>query len=1148
MATKHGLRHVDEGPANGGRFAVLRVVSVSALATIAAATAIFAALVAGAAQHDNGPAPRFLHAALGDTKQMHKLPTRTLAHMRSSVTHDGVRLTAPWAELSLTSLDAGSSPWRTYEGGSSRTTPFGSESVTLSGISAEEFLTVSTHQGARTWRWRLDTTLDPHLRDGVVSFTDRSGKAVLLHVGQPAILDAHGRRIDVPAHWGLAGRVLTLALDDSRLSLPYTIDPSISLSGSAFTTVKGSGQNGNFTLTIPAGAQAGDLLVVQAVVRSTTAPTVPAASPAWTVLTSQSDATNGLEQYIYTRVMSAGDVASTTSYTWTVPTGVDAAGGMLALRNVDGSPTNPSQQTATASGTTSPATATITTDSIIGSNNAYVVAFYGGKGNFTFAETNASLTGLWGTAENQMPNGSGQLTGNNVGSGSSGASRANSLVSAGQFAASTNVSPNATLSAANAWMLTALSFRVAVPYNQAAPTTSGTVAVGQTLTAATGTWSNSPTSYAYQWVRCDSAGANCTAIAGATASTYVLTSSDSGSTIRVQVTGVNALGTGQTAQSAQTVLVPSPDGSGTLTTPTSSVTAGSTGNTITFTYTAATGGLSSGKVQLTIPTGWTAPSLTTSNAGYTTASTGTVGVAGQVVTVTGVTLAGGATMTITYGSKASGGPGATAYTTAGAQTWSAAEASTSGGTITALASSPSITINPAAANKLAWSQQPTSTGAGSTISPSPTVTVQDTYGNTVTSSSASITVAIGTNPGGGTLSGTKTVSASSGVATFSTLSIDKIGTGYTLTAAATGLTGATSSTFNITVGAPSKVAFVQQPTTATSTATISPSVTVAIQDALGNTVTSSTASVTLAIGTNPGGGTLSGTTSVSAVNGVATFSTLSIDKAGTGYTLTASSTGLTGATSSTFNINIGAAAKLAFVQQPTSATAGAAISPAITVAVQDAGGNTVTSSSASITTAIGTNPSSGTLSGTKTVSAVSGVATFSTLSIDKAGTGYTLTAAATGLTGATSSSFNINVAAVSAAQSTVSASPTSVAADGSTTSTITVTALDAFGNAVSGQAVSLGGSPGTSTITTVSGTTNGSGVATFTAKTTTAGSYTYTATIGATTVLQTASVTFTPGTPTAAQSTVSASPGSVTANGVATSTITVTLKDVNSNA
>ena len=85
--------------------------------------------------------------------------------------------------------------------------------------------------------------------------------------------------------------------------------------------------------------------------------------------------------------------------------------------------------------------------------------------------------------------------------------------------------------------------------------------------------------------------------------------------------------------------------------------------------------MSNGVVRVTVPAGWSAPSLTTTAAGYTTASTGVVGVAGQVITVTGVTLAGAATMTITYGDTGGGGPGATATATTGAQTWQGAQAS-----------------------------------------------------------------------------------------------------------------------------------------------------------------------------------------------------------------------------------------------------------------------------------------------------------------------------------------------------------------------------------------------------------------------------------------------------------------------------------------
>src|SRR5439155_328361 len=147
--------------------------------------------------------------------------------------------------------------------------------------------------------------------------------------------------------------------------------------------------------------------------------------------------------------------------------------------------------------------------------------------------------------------------------------------------------------------------------------------------------------------------------------------------------------------------------------------------------------------------------------------------------------------------------------------------------------------------------QPTNTVAGVSISPAVQVTVQDAGLNTVTTSTASITVAIGTNPGGGTLSGTLTASAVNGVATFSNLSINRTGTGYTLTAASAGLTGAISSAFNITPGAASRLVFSQQPGDTVSTVAISPAVTVTVQDSLGNTVTTSSASITLAIGTNP---------------------------------------------------------------------------------------------------------------------------------------------------------------------------------------------------------------------------------------------------------------------------------------------------------
>jgi protocatechuate 3,4-dioxygenase beta subunit len=103
-------------------------------------------------------------------------------------------------------------------------------------------------------------------------------------------------------------------------------------------------------------------------------------------------------------------------------------------------------------------------------------------------------------------------------------------------------------------------------------------------------------------------------------------------------------------------------------------------------------------------------------------------------------------------------------------------------------------------------------------------------------------------------------------------------------------------------GPPAKLGFTVQPGDSAPATPISPAVQVAIQDADGDTIRTATDPVTIAIGNNPSGGTLSGTLTVNASNGVATFSDLSIDQVGNGYTLTATSGSLTSATSNSFTV------------------------------------------------------------------------------------------------------------------------------------------------------------------------------------------------------------------------------------------------------
>ena len=110
-------------------------------------------------------------------------------------------------------------------------------------------------------------------------------------------------------------------------------------------------------------------------------------------------------------------------------------------------------------------------------------------------------------------------------------------------------------------------------------------------------------------------------------------------------------------------------------------------------------------------------------------------------------------------------------------------------------------VSPAAPARVAFGQEPVNAGVGGIITPAVTVNVLDVYGNLETGdNSDQVSVAIGANPGGGALSGTTVVTVQGGIATFSNLSINQPGNGYTLIAGSGSLTGATSSAFNVMAG------------------------------------------------------------------------------------------------------------------------------------------------------------------------------------------------------------------------------------------------------------------------------------------------------------------------------------------------------------
>ncbi|WP_224246024.1 S8 family serine peptidase, partial [Hyalangium gracile] len=324
----------------------------------------------------------------------------------------------------------------------------------------------------------------------------------------------------------------------------------------------------------------------------------------------------------------------------------------------------------------------------------------------------------------------------------------------------------------------------------------------------------------------------------------------------------------------------------------------------------------------------------------------------------------------------------------------------------AVTGSASTSVTAGAPVALTITTQPSTTDAGESISPAVQVGMKDQFGNVVSTGSNEITIALENNAGGGTLSGTTTVAAVNGVATFGDLSIEKVGEGYTLAASADGLTGVTTDGFDITPAAPAKMAFLSQPGTTKAGDSITPAVTVMILDAFDNT-TDAVTEVSVALGNNPGEGRLSGTTTVESVNGVATFSNLSIDKVGTGYTLEASADGLENATSQGFNITPADPYRVVITRQPSDVQARAAITPSVLATVLDRFGNVATQATDPVSAALGSNSGGAQLRGTTTVNPVSGVATFSNLSVSKAGLNYTLVIGSRRLYADTSVGFDV---------------------------------------------------------------------------------------------------------------------------------------------
>lgn len=189
------------------------------------------------------------------------------------------------------------------------------------------------------------------------------------------------------------------------------------------------------------------------------------------------------------------------------------------------------------------------------------------------------------------------------------------------------------------------------------------------------------------------------------------------------------------------------------------------------------------------------------------------------------------------------------------------------------------------ATRLTFVTQPTNTTAGTPMRVQ--VSAVDSSGAVVSVFNGRVTLALAANPGGDDLHGTVTVTAVQGTATFTEVTVDRAAGGYTLSAATSGLAGATSGTFNVAAGQPAAATYTSQPSSTTTGSTITPAVQVQVVDAFGNpTQYGGTVTITLAHdGSVLKDASLQGTTTVSATGGTASFANLHIDQTGVGYTL-----------------------------------------------------------------------------------------------------------------------------------------------------------------------------------------------------------------------------------------------------------------------
>ena len=315
-----------------------------------------------------------------------------------------------------------------------------------------------------------------------------------------------------------------------------------------------------------------------------------------------------------------------------------------------------------------------------------------------------------------------------------------------------------------------------------------------------------------------------TAGAASPATSVLTVSADtivSSAAVKLRLQAKDALGNNLTSGGATVVF----SRSGGTSTGAIGATADSGNGVYTATFTAIVAGtattisatINGGAVTTPAPTITVTPGAIAATTSVVTASTDTLAsgaiatlklrakdAAGNLLTTGGDTVVftaagGGSTGSIGATSDSGTGVYTATFTALAAGTATTIHATVNSGTVTTAL--PLVAVTPGAASHLVFTVAPSPSFVGSAIAPAVEVTARDPFGNTTPAFTAAVTIAIGTNPSTAVLTGTLSHNAVAGVATFNDLQIDQPGIGYTLTAAAGGVTGATSGAFDMLTAA-----------------------------------------------------------------------------------------------------------------------------------------------------------------------------------------------------------------------------------------------------------------------------------------------------------------------------------------------------------